>query len=92
MSGYLRAYAPADARLPWEIDTARDYVTENGVSERGGAMEGPGPIIARAARTDSSCSEGRVNWNTAPRGSFAVTHSRPPCVSMIDRQLSPLGD
>ena len=49
VSGYLRAYATADARLLWEIDTARDYVTENGVSACGGAMEGPGPIIARAA-------------------------------------------
>src|SRR5213592_3685314 len=65
-----------------------DYATVNGVSARGGAMEGSGPTIARGARTDSSCSEGRVNWNTAPRGSFAVTHSRPPCVSMIERQMA----
>jgi hypothetical protein len=30
---------------------------------------------------------GKVNWNTAPRGSFASAHSRPPWASMIDRQI-----
>jgi polyvinyl alcohol dehydrogenase (cytochrome) len=46
VSGYLRAYATADARLLWEVDTARDYATVNGVAARGGAMDGPGPTIA----------------------------------------------
>jgi polyvinyl alcohol dehydrogenase (cytochrome) len=45
VSGYLRAYATGDARLLWEVDTARDYATVNGVSARGGAMDGPGPTI-----------------------------------------------
>jgi polyvinyl alcohol dehydrogenase (cytochrome) len=45
VSGYLRAYATGDARLLWEIDTARNYATVYGVSARGGAMEGPGPTI-----------------------------------------------
>jgi polyvinyl alcohol dehydrogenase (cytochrome) len=45
VSGYLRAYATDDARLLWEVDTARDYATVNGVSARGGAMDGPGPTI-----------------------------------------------
>ncbi len=45
VSGYLRAYATGDARLLWEVDTARDYATMNGVSARGGAMDGPGPTI-----------------------------------------------
>jgi polyvinyl alcohol dehydrogenase (cytochrome) len=45
VSGYLRAYATNDARLLWEVDTARDYATVNGVSARGGAMDGPGPTI-----------------------------------------------
>jgi polyvinyl alcohol dehydrogenase (cytochrome) len=46
VSGYLRAYATDDARLLWEFDTARDYSTVNGVSAHGGAMDGPGPVIA----------------------------------------------
>jgi polyvinyl alcohol dehydrogenase (cytochrome) len=45
VSGYLRAYATADARLLWEVDTARDYPLVNGASARGGAMDGPGPTI-----------------------------------------------
>ncbi len=46
VSGFLRAYASADGRLLWEADTARDYVTVNGVRARGGAIDGPGPTIA----------------------------------------------
>jgi hypothetical protein len=45
VSGYLRAYATDDARLLWEIDTARDYTTVNGVLAHRGAMDGPGPIV-----------------------------------------------
>ena len=45
VSGFLRAYATADGRLLWETDTARDYVTVNGVPARGGAIDGPGPTI-----------------------------------------------
>ena len=29
----------------WETDTARDYATVNGVPGRGGAMDGPGPVV-----------------------------------------------
>jgi len=28
-----------------------------------------------------------VNSNVAPRGTFALAHRRPPCASMIDRQI-----
>ena len=46
VSGYLRAYATANGAMMWEIDTARDYATVNGVTAHGGAMDGPGPTIA----------------------------------------------
>ena len=42
---------------------------------------------ACSAGTVSAVSGGRVNWNTAPRGSFADAHNRPPCASMIERQI-----
>lgn len=45
VSGYLRAYATTDGRLLWEFDSAGDHITANGVTARGGAMEGPGPTI-----------------------------------------------
>jgi polyvinyl alcohol dehydrogenase (cytochrome) len=46
VSGFLRAYATADGKLLWEYDTARDYTTVNGAPGHGGAIDGPGPIIA----------------------------------------------
>jgi hypothetical protein len=34
-----------------------------------------------------SCVGGKVNLNTAPRGSFASAHNRPPWASMMDLQI-----
>lgn len=45
VSGFLRAYA-TDGKLLWEFDTARDYKAVNGVPAHGGAIDGPGPVIA----------------------------------------------
>src|SRR5262245_31241645 len=30
---------------------------------------------------------GKVNSKVAPRGTFALAHNRPPCASMIERQI-----
>jgi polyvinyl alcohol dehydrogenase (cytochrome) len=46
VSGFLRAYAAIDGKLLWEFDTARDYKAVNGVPAHGGAIDGPGPVIA----------------------------------------------
>jgi polyvinyl alcohol dehydrogenase (cytochrome) len=46
LDGRLRAYAASDGRILWEIDTAREFETVNGVPARGGALDGPGPTIA----------------------------------------------
>ncbi|WP_441236899.1 outer membrane protein assembly factor BamB family protein [Bradyrhizobium sp. 930_D9_N1_4] len=45
VSGFLRAYA-TDGKLLWEFDTAQDYKAVNGVAAHGGAIDGPGPVIA----------------------------------------------
>ncbi|GLR83332.1 PQQ-binding-like beta-propeller repeat protein [Bradyrhizobium iriomotense] len=45
VSGYLRAYATADAKMLWEFDTSRTYKAVNGVAASGGAIDGPGPVI-----------------------------------------------
>ena len=63
VSGYLRAYATADARLLWEVDTAREYATANGVSARGGAMDGPGPTIVDGMLYVAS---GYAQWSGLP--------------------------
>ena len=43
-----------------------------------------------AARIDSwvYSAAGRVNRNTAPRGSLWSTHKRPPCATMMERQIA----
>ena len=46
LDGHLRAYAAADGKLLWDFDTARDFKTVNGVKAHGGAIDGPGPVIA----------------------------------------------
>ncbi|MCC8968024.1 PQQ-binding-like beta-propeller repeat protein [Bradyrhizobium sp. Pear76] len=63
VSGFLRAYATDDARLLWEIDTARDYTTVNGVAARGGAMDGPGPIVVDGMLYVNS---GYAQWSGLP--------------------------
>jgi polyvinyl alcohol dehydrogenase (cytochrome) len=63
VSGYLRAYATADARLLWEIDTARKYATVNGVSANGGAIDGPGPTIVDGMLYVAS---GYAQWSGLP--------------------------
>jgi polyvinyl alcohol dehydrogenase (cytochrome) len=63
VSGYLRAYTTGDARLLWEVDTARDYPTVNGVSARGGAMDGPGPTIVDGMLYVNS---GYAQWGGLP--------------------------
>ena len=45
VSGFLRAFAASDGSLLWELDTASDYATVNGVAAHGGAIDGPGPTI-----------------------------------------------
>jgi len=45
MDGHLRAYSTADGRIMWDINTAHDYDTVNGVKGTGGSIDGPGPVI-----------------------------------------------
>ncbi|MGN8549950.1 hypothetical protein ACQPTN_37310 [Bradyrhizobium sp. 13971] len=63
VSGFLRAYATDDARLLWEIDTARDYTTVNGVAAHGGAMDGPGPVVVDGMLYVNS---GYAQWSGLP--------------------------
>lgn len=46
LDGHLRAYASADGSILWDFDTVRDYATVNGVTARGGSLNGPGPAVA----------------------------------------------
>jgi polyvinyl alcohol dehydrogenase (cytochrome) len=46
LDGYLRAFSADEGQLLWEVDTARPYVTVNGVPARGGSLDGAGPVVA----------------------------------------------
>lgn len=47
LDGHLRAFSTEDGSLLWDVDTAREFETVNGVPGRGGAIDGPGPVVAR---------------------------------------------
>jgi polyvinyl alcohol dehydrogenase (cytochrome) len=46
MDGGLRAYAADDGTIVWQFDTNRAFETVNGVDAKGGAMDGPGAVVA----------------------------------------------
>lgn len=45
LDGHLRAYDAADGRIIWDVDTKGSYETVNGMSARGGSIDGPGPVV-----------------------------------------------
>jgi polyvinyl alcohol dehydrogenase (cytochrome) len=45
MDGHLRAYAAADGKIIWDVNTAQTYQTVNGVTGKGGAIDGPGAVV-----------------------------------------------
>ncbi len=45
IDGHLRAYAAADGKIIWDVDTAADHATVNGVTAHGGSLDGAGPIV-----------------------------------------------
>ncbi len=46
LDGHIRAHSTEDGSVLWDFDTAREFETVNGVAGRGGAIDGPGPVIA----------------------------------------------
>ena len=47
LDGHIRAYATEDGRVLWDFDTSGVRETTNGVPGKGGAIDGPGPVVAR---------------------------------------------
>jgi polyvinyl alcohol dehydrogenase (cytochrome) len=63
IDGHLRAYAAADGQIIWDVNTAQDYSTVNGVAAHGGSLDGPGPVIVGGVLYVNS---GYANFGTAP--------------------------
>jgi polyvinyl alcohol dehydrogenase (cytochrome) len=45
MDGVLRAYASENGKIVWEVDTKINLKSNNGMSVKGGSIDGPGPVI-----------------------------------------------
>jgi len=45
LDGHLRAYSAQDGRILWDVVTATDFQTVNGVKAHGGSLDGPGAVI-----------------------------------------------
>jgi polyvinyl alcohol dehydrogenase (cytochrome) len=45
MDGHMRAFASEDGQVVWDFDTRREFTTVNGVAAKGGAIDGPGPVV-----------------------------------------------
>jgi len=45
MDGHLRAYSTEEGNALWDFDTVRDYKTVNGVTAKGGSIDGPGAVV-----------------------------------------------
>jgi len=46
LDGHIRAYSSEQGGILWDFDTIRDYQTINGVKASGGALNGPGAVVA----------------------------------------------
>jgi polyvinyl alcohol dehydrogenase (cytochrome) len=46
MDGHMRGFSSEDGQVLWDFDTRRDFTTVNGVQAKGGAIDGPGPVLA----------------------------------------------
>jgi polyvinyl alcohol dehydrogenase (cytochrome) len=45
MDGHVRAFATADGRVIWDVDTRKPFQTVNGVTAHGGSLDGAGPVV-----------------------------------------------
>jgi polyvinyl alcohol dehydrogenase (cytochrome) len=45
MDGHMRAFAAEDGKVLWDFNTGRQFTTVNGLAAKGGAIDGPGPVI-----------------------------------------------
>ena len=63
LDGHLRAYATADGRVLWDVDTAREFTARNGRPAHGGALDVAGPVVANGMVLVMS---GYALWYGAP--------------------------
>ena len=45
LDGHIRAFSTADGLLLWDFDTVKEYAAVNGITARGGSLDGAGPVV-----------------------------------------------
>jgi polyvinyl alcohol dehydrogenase (cytochrome) len=73
VDGHLRAFATDDGRLLWDVDTARDFETVNGVKANGGSIDAAGPVVVDGIVYTTS---GYGRWRGKP-GNVLLAFGRP---------------
>jgi polyvinyl alcohol dehydrogenase (cytochrome) len=46
LDGRMRAYSAKDGKILWDFDTVKEYETVDGIKGKGGAIDGPAPVVA----------------------------------------------
>ena len=69
LDGHLRAYAAADGRILWDIDTAHTYDAVNGMKAYGGNIDGSAEIVANGTLFVNS---GNATATSPHRGSAVL--------------------
>jgi polyvinyl alcohol dehydrogenase (cytochrome) len=46
LEGYIRAHDAKTGKVLWEYDTAKTYDTVNGITGKGGSIDGPSPVVS----------------------------------------------
>jgi polyvinyl alcohol dehydrogenase (cytochrome) len=46
VDGHLRAYSASTGQVIWDVDTAREFKTANGLSAKGGSLDASGPVVS----------------------------------------------
>jgi polyvinyl alcohol dehydrogenase (cytochrome) len=63
VDGHMRAYSTKDGKVLWDYDTAHEFETINGITAKGGSMDGPGPAVVGGMLYVPS---GYGNWGGLP--------------------------
>jgi polyvinyl alcohol dehydrogenase (cytochrome) len=73
LDGHLRAYNTADGSVMWDVDTAREFTTVNGVKATGGSIDVGGAAIAHGFVLTTS---GNPTWG-GKRGNVLLAYALP---------------
>ncbi len=46
LGGHIRAYSSKDGKLLWDFNTIQNYETTDGLKGKGGAIDGPAPVMS----------------------------------------------